>query len=606
MSIRRPSYVIGVVLLALIMSIPQMCLGAIAWYVVYEVRAGFVTTFPFLIGDGKDWLYPPEHVPFWHDRFVKFHFNEVQLGRKVTLLAISPETGGESEFDVTVPKPRDHISFGSRLLVKQDPDDWSEVLDGQLQPIEFTLPNLGVRNPEYFLLNGELACAVKANDRFTVYGFSHGDWNEFGDVIVPRESDRSGTIQPDDHLQCLNQGDRVHQFLYLTGRIYHREGMKLALKQEGNVDVVITSGNKDEIPAGPAAPHAVQQVEQLAGWSLVTPFTLPRTPNYNFISRPHWGIGVGGRPAVILIDGIDSRTAVGHIYRSDGTKWTESMSVNFPFGAVSFRAVTSADWQRSYVVVTTATGRMIVYAIEETGVRVTGLSNPGLKTESETLRFIGGLPAVMLAAGLLLGLAIWPLMAWFTRPEYEFGVQAVNLASLGWRGFARVIDLGLLGFTTVGLGWLVTLGFEWQSLAEALHLRVEHPTVFIVRRVAVILIAWGLFYVVTALLAQAVWGVTPGKWLCGLRTVRTTLRPCGFARSLAREVVFFVDCCNGLCWTPGIVSIAFTDRRQRLGDLVADTIVVESGSLAPVSKPKSLVSRKNQPLIERDTESVDA
>ena len=32
------------------------------------------------------------------------------------------------------------------------------------------------------------------------------------------------------------------------------------------------------------------------------------------------------------------------------------------------------------------------------------------------------------------------------------------------------------------------------------------------------------------------WGVTPGKWSCGLRVVQTTLKSCGFVRSLTREV----------------------------------------------------------------------
>ena len=581
---------IGVVLLAILLSIPQICLGTILSYAVYRATAGFVPSIPFLTGDGKDWLYPPEYVPFWHDRFVKIDAKGGKRGpnAQITLTATNPETGEQSDFDFTMPRPiAEPIAFGSRLLVQQDPDHWSEVVDGQLQPIEFSLPNLGVRNPEYFLLNGELSCAVKANDRFTVFAFTNDVWKEIGDVIVPNQSNGSEPMQSDDHMQCLNQGNRVHQFLYLSGKIYHREGMGLAVKPDGNQNPATPIGNNGRIPEDPGAPLSDKQCDSLAGWSLVTRFTLPKTPNYGFASRLYWGICIGGRPAVISIDGIDSRAAVGHIHRSDGNKWAESTSVSFPFGAVSFRAVTSTDFQRSYLVVTTSTGRMNVYAIEESGIRLTGLSKPGLKSEKETLTFFGVIPAVMLAVGLLLGLAIWPLMARFTKPEYDFGAQTVKLASLGWRGLARLIDLGLLGFTTVGMGWLMTRGFDWQSFAEALNLKVDHSTVFIARRVAAILIAWCLVSVLATLMAQAVWGVTPGKWMCGLRTVRTSLRRCGFARSLVREIVFFVDCCYGLCWTPGIVSIAFTDRRQRLGDLVADTIVVDSGALALVSKTES-------------------
>jgi uncharacterized RDD family membrane protein YckC len=122
---------------------------------------------------------------------------------------------------------------------------------------------------------------------------------------------------------------------------------------------------------------------------------------------------------------------------------------------------------------------------------------------------------------------------------------------------------------------------DWQVLAEALNLRVgdpsfEHPTFVIGRRILVAIIACVLVEICLMIVTQARWGMTPGKWLCGLRTVRTSLRPCGLAHSLARELVFLADCCSFLCWTLGIVSIALTEHRQRLGDLVADTLVIRT------------------------------
>ena len=156
----------------------------------------------------------------------------------------------------------------------------------------------------------------------------------------------------------------------------------------------------------------------------------------------------------------------------------------------------------------------------------------------------------------------------------------VKLASLGWRGLARLIDLGLTVLSTLGLGWAMLRGFDWLTLFEALNLRVDHPTKDVAARVASILALWLVVVVLVLLIVQARWGVTPGKWCCGLRTLRTTLKPCGFARSLVREVVLSVDACNFLCWAPGIVCLAFTDYRQRLGDLVADTLVVEARLLS--------------------------
>ena len=177
---------------------------------------------------------------------------------------------------------------------------------------------------------------------------------------------------------------------------------------------------------------------------------------------------------------------------------------------------------------------------------------------------------------MLLGLGVSFLMWWYTRPDYGYGIQNVKLASLGRRSLARLIDFALIGLTTAGLGWSLTRGLDWLALLEAINLHVAHPTVPIAARAALILALWLVVVVITLLIVQGRTGLTPGKWLCGLRTLRTTLKPCGFARSLARELVFCVDACHFLCWAPGIVTIALTDCRQRLGDLVADTLVVEA------------------------------
>ena len=73
---------------------------------------------------------------------------------------------------------------------------------------------------------------------------------------------------------------------------------------------------------------------------------------------------------------------------------------------------------------------------------------------------------------------------------------------------------------------------------------------------------------------EGLWGITPGKWLCGIRTLRTTLRPCGVLRAFARELLVYIDSVFLMIWLPGVLLIAFTPHWQRLGDLTADTVVV--------------------------------
>lgn len=71
------------------------------------------------------------------------------------------------------------------------------------------------------------------------------------------------------------------------------------------------------------------------------------------------------------------------------------------------------------------------------------------------------------------------------------------------------------------------------------------------------------------------YGITPGKWLIGIRTLGPRLRPCGLGRAIVRNVVRAVDFPLGLTPIPATISLMFSDKRQRLGDRVATTVVVK-------------------------------
>ena len=69
-------------------------------------------------------------------------------------------------------------------------------------------------------------------------------------------------------------------------------------------------------------------------------------------------------------------------------------------------------------------------------------------------------------------------------------------------------------------------------------------------------------------------GKSPGKWLLGIRSVQTTLKPSGFASVLVRNLLYCVDFPLMLTPIPAAISIMLSNRLQRIGDRVADTIVV--------------------------------
>lgn len=184
--------------------------------------------------------------------------------------------------------------------------------------------------------------------------------------------------------------------------------------------------------------------------------------------------------------------------------------------------------------------------------------------------------AVVLAIGMMLVVGGGMAISRSQNDSYQFGHDTVRLAPLGRRCLARGIDVvfvlsPLTIFTLIFWPQVheeQIFRFSWgsgeteQAFAELFHaLRPAGLT--------------SLFLFVALIFTQSCWGLTPGKWLCGVRTLRTTLRTCGFTRSLLRELMLAIDAPLFLTPLPGVTSILATECRQRLGDLAADTIVID-------------------------------
>ena len=167
---------------------------------------------------------------------------------------------------------------------------------------------------------------------------------------------------------------------------------------------------------------------------------------------------------------------------------------------------------------------------------------------------------------------------WLSRGKdssYQFGHDTVLLAPFGRRCLARAIDLILLLSPL-----LVRALVSWPSVREEQIIRLywgsgESQQAFteLFNTLRPDALASIVFFIMLVLM-QARWGVTPGKWLFGLRTFRTSLRSCGVARSLLRELLMAVDAPLLLSPLPGITTMLVTECRQRLGDLAADTLVI--------------------------------
>ena len=93
-----------------------------------------------------------------------------------------------------------------------------------------------------------------------------------------------------------------------------------------------------------------------------------------------------------------------------------------------------------------------------------------------------------------------------------------------------------------------------------------------------VIAGWMLFYYFAC---ESGHGQTVGKWLLKLRVVRADGRPSGMREILVRTALRPIDAVGG--YLLGLVVMLITgERRQRLGDLAAGTIVV---SAEPPSAP---------------------
>jgi len=132
----------------------------------------------------------------------------------------------------------------------------------------------------------------------------------------------------------------------------------------------------------------------------------------------------------------------------------------------------------------------------------------------------------------------------------------VHYASVGSRVLAQVIDVFLLS-----MGWAI--------IAIALSLLSVLGTW---RMVLIFGISFLLFWFYFAVF-EIVWqGQTPGKRVMSLRVQKVGGFPIGWTEALLRNLLRPVDALVG--YAVGLAVMLFTSRSQRVGDLVAGTVVV--------------------------------
>ncbi|HWS56278.1 MAG TPA: RDD family protein [Pyrinomonadaceae bacterium] len=192
------------------------------------------------------------------------------------------------------------------------------------------------------------------------------------------------------------------------------------------------------------------------------------------------------------------------------------------------------------------------------------------------------------------------------------------LASIGNRFLACAVDhfLQTLALALVVLLFLLAgAGIrEWESrLAEA-------PKWALALLIVIVFLIWSGYFV----FFEWVWnGQTPGKRWLRLRVIREDGRPITFWEAAARNLVRIFDMLPSSLYSVGLVAVFISSRDQRVGDMVAGTVVVrEREAQAPsfeevFSAPTSDVALRRSfkpvafkaaltPLTEPEIEVVEA
>ena len=147
-------------------------------------------------------------------------------------------------------------------------------------------------------------------------------------------------------------------------------------------------------------------------------------------------------------------------------------------------------------------------------------------------------------------------------------------AGVGSRSIALLLDYLLQGITVLLMGLIIGLiAYSYPSASSAPPTHSSGGTAEKWAMAIVIAIPF-LFEWAYFALFEAFWrGQTPGKRIMKIRVIQQTGRPVTLIESFGRNLIRVIDMLPGF-YVVGLVSMFLTKRQQRLGDLIAGTLVV--------------------------------
>jgi len=172
------------------------------------------------------------------------------------------------------------------------------------------------------------------------------------------------------------------------------------------------------------------------------------------------------------------------------------------------------------------------------------------------------------------------------------------LASIGNRFIACAIDhaIQVLTLVTLVILFLIIAGFS--DFGSRLSNAPKWIIALLIILIFILMSGYFAFF-------EWIWnGQTPGKRWMKLRVIREDGRPIGFFEAMVRNLLRNFDVMPSPFYSIGLISVFATDRDQRVGDLVAGTVVVREREAEAPAFAEVFASPVSDPAMRRSWKPV--
>ena len=173
------------------------------------------------------------------------------------------------------------------------------------------------------------------------------------------------------------------------------------------------------------------------------------------------------------------------------------------------------------------------------------------------------------------------------------------LASIGNRFLACAIDHSLQALTIIIVAIALTVVASYSTLNDQLSNAPKWVKALLI--VVVFLIVSGYFA-----FFEWLWnGQTPGKRWFKLRVIREDGRPVTFWEAVVRNLLRTFDMMPAPFYSIGLISVFISSSDQRIGDMIAGTVVVREREAEAPAFAQVFASPVSDPALRRSFQPVD-